>query len=82
MGKLTWRIGHLYRDHAGWQKKTDEFLRLFRSGGSTLPNSGGVRFRDYLNLQLRDPETGRQVPAFFVLVTHASSAARCSCRSR
>ena len=69
MSDQTWRVAHLYRDTAGWKEESDEFLRVLRSGDSTIANAGGVRFRDYLNLDLRDPETGRKVPSFFVLVT-------------
>jgi hypothetical protein len=64
-----YRVGHTYRDRAGHSFDDDEFLRWLRSGGKTISNSGGIRFRDFLKQEIIDPETGRKVPAFFVLVT-------------
>jgi hypothetical protein len=68
----SYRVGHLYRDTAGWQAEGDEFLRWFRSGETTLQNSGGVRFRDFVDREVKEPDSGRKIPAFFVLVTAES----------
>lgn len=65
----TYRVGHIYRDRASKTLENDEFLNWLNSGGKTIPNSGGIRYRDFLDQKLLDPETNRRVPAFFVLVT-------------
>ena len=65
----TYRVGHVYRDRASKSLEDDEFLNWLNSGGKTIANSSGIRYRAFLNQKLLDPESNRSVPAFFVLVT-------------
>jgi len=65
----TWRVGHLYRDRGRKTATDDELLHWLASGGTTIANMGGIRFRDFRNLKLVDAESQLKVPAFFVLVT-------------
>ena len=67
---VCYQPGHVYRDSAASTKKADdEFLRWFDASGHSIPNSGGVRWRDFVNVDVVDSRTRRAVPAYFVLVT-------------
>lgn len=67
---VCYQPGNVYRDSAASTKKADdEFLRWFDASGHSIPNSGGVRWRDFVNVDVVDPGTRRAVPAYFVLVT-------------
>lgn len=67
---VSYRPGQVYRDTAASTKKAaDEFLRWFDADSHSIPNSGGVRWRDFINIDVVDPITKRAVPAYFVLVT-------------
>jgi hypothetical protein len=67
---VCYQPGHVYRDSAASTKKADdEFLRWFDAGGHSIPNSGGVRWRDFVNIDAVDPKARKSVPAYFVLVT-------------
>jgi hypothetical protein len=67
---VCYRQGDVYRDTAASTKKAaDEFLRWFDADGHSIPNSGGVRWRDFIEMDVTDPDTKRAVPAYFVLVT-------------
>lgn len=73
MGGEFWRVGHLYRDRAGVKYEDDEFLRWLNTTAGSIANSGGIRFKDPASGGPVDPETGRAVPAFFVLTTRDMS---------
>ena len=70
----SWRVGHMYRDRAGIKFVDDELLRWLNTSVGSIANSGGIRFKDSKSSGPRDPETGRIVPAYFVLVTRDMSA--------
>jgi len=64
----VYKCGQVYRDRAGVKFEDDEFLRWLHHERS-IANAGGVRWRDFLTLDLVDPHTTRKIPAYFVLVT-------------
>ena len=74
MSTEFWRVGHEYRDRAGVKFDDDELLRWLNTSKGTIPNSGGIRFKDSISECPVDPETGRVIPAYFVLVTRDMSA--------
>ena len=74
MSEQLWRVGHEYRDKAGVRFVDDELLRWLNSPAGSIANSGGIRFKDPTSNGSRDPETGRTIPAYFVLVTRDMSA--------
>jgi len=65
----TYRVGHLYRDRASKTREDDEFLHWLSSEGETIPNSSGIRFKDFRGKSLTDPESNKGVPAYFILLT-------------
>lgn len=74
MSEEFWRVGHQYRDKAGVKFEDDELLRWLNTSAGSIANSGGIRFKDAVSDGPVDPETGRAVPAFFVLMTRDMSA--------
>lgn len=74
MNEEFWRVGHQYRDKAGVKFVDDELLRWLDTPAGSIANSGGIRFKDCVSGGPVDPETGRNVPAFFVLITRDMSA--------
>ena len=74
MSRNFWRVGHEYRDKAGVKFEDDELLRWLNTSVGSIANSGGIRFKDTASNSPRDPETGRNVPAYFVLITRDMSA--------
>lgn len=74
MGEEFWRVGHQYRDKAGVKFPDDELLRWLNTSAGSIANSGGIRFKDAASGGAVDLETGRAVPAFFVLITRDMSA--------
>lgn len=70
----VWRVGHEYRDTGGIKFDNDEFLKWLNSPAGSISNAGGIRFKDNINHPPTDPETGRVVPAYFVLITNDTSA--------
>lgn len=74
MGEEFWRVGHQHRDKAGVKFEDDELLRWLNTSAGSIANSGGIRFKDPASGGSVDPETGRAVPAFFVLITRHMSA--------
>ncbi len=64
----VFRVGETYRDRAGASFENDEFLRWFHHE-KTIGNAGGVRWRDFLELEIVDQETAANIPAYFVFVT-------------
>jgi hypothetical protein len=70
----TWQVGHDYRDKAGVNFEDDELLRWLNTEAGSIANSGGIRYKDPLSGGPKDPETGRPVPAYFVLITTDMSA--------
>ena len=74
MNTESWRVGHQYRDRAGVKFVDDELLRWLKTSAGTIANSGGIRFKDRVASGPKDSETGRIVPAYFVLVTRDMSA--------
>lgn len=74
MSEEFWRVGHQYRDKAGVKFEEDELLRWLNTSAGSIANSGGIRFKDSVSGGSSDPETGRPVPAFFVLITRDMSA--------
>lgn len=74
MSEEFWRVGHQYRDKAGVKFEEDELLRWLNTSAGSIANSGGIRFKDRVSGGPVDPETGRAVPAFFVLITRDMSA--------
>lgn len=74
MTEKVWRVGHEYRDRGGLSFEDDEILRWLATDAGSIANSGGIRYKDPLHSPHVDPETGRVVPAYFVLVTRDMSA--------
>ena len=74
MSEEFWRAGHEYRDKAGVKFVDDELLRWLHTPAGSIANSGGIRFKDRTSNGFQDPETGRTIPAYFVLVTRDMSA--------
>jgi hypothetical protein len=74
MADEFWRVGHEYRDKAGVKFDDDELLRWLNTSAGSIANSGGIRFKDPVSGGQTDPETGRAVPAYFVLITRDMSA--------
>jgi len=74
MNEEFWRVGHEYRDKAGVKFEDDELLRWLNTTAGTIANSGGIRFKDPIENGPVDYETGRAVPAYFVLITRDMSA--------
>src|SRR5260370_5985263 len=67
---VCYQPGQVYTDAAASTKRADdEFLRWFDAGGHSIPNAGGVRWRDFVHMEVVDSITKRAVPAYFVLVT-------------
>jgi hypothetical protein len=64
----SYRVGNVYRDRAGVKFEDDELLRWLHHE-RTIANTGGVRWRDFLNTDLTDSRSGRKIPAYFVLMT-------------
>ena len=69
-----WRVGHDYRDTASIKDPADEFLHWLNTTAGSISNSGGIRFKDPVVGGAVDPETGRVVPAYFILITRDMSA--------
>lgn len=67
MSERVWRVGHEYRDRAGYPD--DEFISWLATDAGSISNGGGIRYRDRHSDSRIDPETGKKVPAFFVLIT-------------
>ncbi|MBW0145772.1 restriction endonuclease [Sphingomicrobium clamense] len=67
MSKRSWRVGHEYRDRAGFPD--DEFLSWLRTDKGSIGNAGGIRFKDRFGDTATDAETGRQIPAYMILTT-------------
>jgi hypothetical protein len=75
MTDRLWRIGPEYRDRGGKSFVDDEILRWLDTGvAGSIQNSSGIRYKDCVSNCVKDPETGRVVPAFFVLTTTEMSA--------
>lgn len=70
----VWRIGHEYRDRGGKTFEDDEILGWLDTNAGSIANSGGIRYKDCVSNCVTDLETGRTVPAFFVLITRDMSA--------
>ena len=64
-----WRVGHQFRDKAGVKFEGDELLRWLNTSAGSIANSGGIRFKEPVSGGPVDAETGRSVPAFYVLIT-------------
>lgn len=69
-----WRVGHEYRDRGGVRFEDDEILRWLNTKAGSIANSGGIRFKDPLTNAATDWESGKPIPAYFVLVTRDMSA--------
>lgn len=67
MTKRAFRVGHEYRDRVGYPD--DEFIGWLATEAGSISNGGGIRFRDRAAGPRIDEETGRAVPAYFVLIT-------------
>lgn len=74
MAERIWRVGQAYRDKGGLSFEDDEILRWLNTEAGSIPNSGGIRFKDNVVSAPIDNESGRNVPAYFVLVTRDMSA--------
>lgn len=74
MTNRIWRVGHEYRDRGGYSFDNDEVLRWLHTERGTIANSGGIRYKDAIAPVTTDGETGRVVPAYFVLITRDMSA--------
>lgn len=72
MTNRVFRVGHDYRDRAGYPD--DEVLAWLTTGSGTISNAAGIRFKDQTIKPTTDDETGRSVPAYFVLVTSDKSS--------
>ena len=73
MTEQFWRVGHTYRDKAGVKFEDDELLRWLNTSAGSIANTGGIRFKDSVADGPVDRETGRAVPAYFVLITRDMS---------
>lgn len=69
MSDRAWRVGHEYRDRGGKSFADDEILGWLDTSAGSIANSGGIRYKDCTGKCVIDPETGRAIPAFFLLVT-------------
>ncbi len=74
MSAEFWQVGHEYRDKAGVKFADDELLRWLNTSAGSIRNTGGIRFKDSVTTRLKDPETGRTIPAYFVCITRNMSA--------
>lgn len=74
MSDQFWRVGHQYRDRAGVKFEDDELLRWLNTHSGAIANSGGIRFKDPSSNSSVDNETGRTIPAYFILITRDMSA--------
>jgi hypothetical protein len=74
MTNRLWRVGHEYRDRGGIKFEDDEVLKWLATEAGTIANSGGIRFKDPISNPSIDLETGKVVPAYFILVTSDMSA--------
>lgn len=67
MSERVWRVGYEYRDRVG--HADDEFVSWLQTAAGSIPNGGGIRCRDRQHDPDIDPETGRKIPAFVILIT-------------
>lgn len=74
MKNLKWRVGHEYRDRGGVKFEDDEILNWLNTSAGSIANSGGIRYKDPVSGASLDPETGKVVPAYFILITRDMSA--------
>ena len=74
MTDRIWRVGHEYRDKGGYSFNEDELLRWLNTEAGSIANSSGIRYKDSVHASPVDEETGRKVPAFFILITTDMSA--------
>lgn len=74
MTKRVFRVGHEYRDKGGLSFENDEVLRWLNTEAGSIANSGGIRYKDSASSPPVDEESGRKVPAYFVLITRDMSA--------
>lgn len=74
MDERIWRVGHEYRDRGGYSFENDEVLRWLHTERGTIANSGGIRYKDPILNVVTEGETGRVIPAYFVLITRDMSA--------
>ena len=56
----VYRVGHTCRDRGSPEHSDDELLRWLRSGGKTIPNAGGIRYREFTQLRITAPDTKRE----------------------
>jgi hypothetical protein len=74
MTERWWRVGHEYRDRGGKTFEDDEILGWLNTDAGSIANSGGIRYKDPVANRAVDQETGRTIPAFFILLTRDMSA--------
>lgn len=74
MTDRSWRVGHEYRDRGGSRYEDDEILHWLNTDAGAIANSGGIRYKDPLSNPSLDGESGKAVPAYFVLITRDMSA--------
>lgn len=71
MTARVFRVGHEYRDRASYPD--DELIAWLTTNAGSISNAGGIRFKDNNSSAVVDSETGKPVPAYFVLVTSEKS---------
>lgn len=74
MTERSWRVGHEYRDRGGKTFEDDEILGWLNTDAGSIANSGGIRYKDPVGNRAIDDETGRPIPAFFILITRDMTA--------
>jgi hypothetical protein len=68
-----WEVNGKYIDRGGWRKPDDQFLRWLHNGTSTIANSGGIRWQNYIAINPRDPDTNQRIPPYVVIITTETS---------
>jgi hypothetical protein len=66
---MEWYVNCGYRDKGGWRHEDDQFLKYLHNGTKTIPNSGGIRFQNFININPIEDNTKQRIPPYIVLLT-------------